>query len=70
MDIKLKLKLKELQSLPIEELGKLYDNANNDDRAEIVRLVNKNANEFISDARSTIREINSEIQNSKFYEVF
>ena len=68
MDINLKLKLKELQSLPVEELGKLYNNANNDDKAEIVRLVKKNAAEFISDAKSTIKEISLEIQHSKLPE--
>jgi len=41
MDIKLKLKLKlkELHSLSVEELGKLYDSANNDDKTEILQLV-------------------------------
>ena len=68
MDIKLKLKLRELQSLPVEELGKLYDNASDDDKTEIIRLVKKNANEFILDTKSIIREINSEIRQSKLQE--
>ena len=66
MDIK--LKLKELQSLPVEELGKLYNNANDDDKKEIIHLVKKNASDFISDAKSTIKEINLEIQHSKLHE--
>jgi len=69
MDIKIKLKLKELQTLPVEELGELYDNANDDDKTEIIRLVKKNANDFISDTKSIIRDINLEIQRSKLQEV-
>ena len=68
MDIRIKLKLRELQSLPVEELGQLYDNANDDDKREIIRIVKKDANEFISDTKSIIREINMEIQQSKMHE--
>jgi len=68
MDITLKLKLKELQSLSVEELGKLFDNANDDVKTEILRFVNNFATEFITDTKSTIREINFEVQQNKLHE--
>jgi len=69
MDIKLKLKLKELQSLPVEELGILYDNANDVDKKEIIRSVKRNASEFISDTKCIINEIKMEIKRSKLQEI-
>ena len=68
MDIILKLKLRELQSLPVEELVELYQGACEEDKQEIIRLVKKNASEFISDTKSILREINLEIQRSKLSE--
>jgi len=56
------IKIENLQKLSTEELGELYDSANDEEKEEIIRLVKKNANDLISEAKAFIRETRLKMQ--------
>ena len=59
------MKIEDFQTLSTEELGKLYDSANDADKADIIHFVKKDANELISEVKAFIRETNSKIKFGK-----
>ena len=64
-----KLIPKKILSLPVEEFGKIYNSANDDEKTVIARLAKIEANEFISEARSFINEVKSQIRLEQMHEV-
>jgi hypothetical protein len=62
-------KIKDFQSLSNEEFGKLYDSSNDVEKAEIIRLVKKDANEFILEAKAFIRETTIKMKLGEMLEI-
>ena len=59
------IKIEDFQSLSTEELGNLYDSADDSCKTEIIRFAKKDANELISEVKAFIRETNSKIKLGK-----
>ena len=64
-----KLMPKRILSVPVEEFKKIYNSANEDEKTAIARIAKIESNEFISEARSFIKEIKSQIRLEQMNEV-
>ena len=70
---KIEIELKAIQELPVEEFerrfNELYDPANDDEKAEIMRLFKKNMNESILEMRAFIKETSLKMRLDNMLEI-